>query len=145
MNAADGLEVWSDGNVETTEPAQRSVGPFAPTSLPAPIRLWAVREEDVVHALERCAFGRARRSDGKIKHTNLTGGERAFSGGELLFINARTIVLTGESGRYGPRDADELEDVAIAFRDSGYIVYSMGWDETAKPAPMVGGKARLVG
>ena len=110
--------------------------PFAcPTIDPATASLvaslWAIRNEDVVHAPKHCAFGHARAA-GEVKHSNLTGGDVAFSAGELLFVGPGTIVVTGDSGRYGPRDAAEMHDVALAFRESGYIVYSLGYDADAR-------------
>ena len=76
---------------------------------------------------------------GVIKHTNLTGGAPAFSGGELLFLDPQTVVVNGCSGRYGPRSAQELDLVVQAFANSGYGVWSMGFDdEVNRPSPFVG-------
>jgi hypothetical protein len=36
--------------------------------------------------------------------------------------------LNGGSGRYPPRSAEELDDVAKAFKAIGYKVAHMGWD-----------------
>lgn len=100
-------------------------------------RLWTVRATDVVHALENCHYGTTLLT-GKIKHTNLTGGAVAFCGGELLFLSEGTIVVNGDSGRYGPRSEAEMNEVAKAFRDSGYDVWCAGYDdETNSPFPLL--------
>jgi hypothetical protein len=135
MSAADGLLQWIDG--------EASSGPAlsAPLLNPTQVErahLWVVRRDDVVHAPERCEFGQ-RLESGVIKHTNLTGGEAAYSGGELLFLDATTVVVNGRSGRYGPRTREELELAVHAFAESGFGVWSMGFDEEAgRPAPFIG-------
>ena len=109
MSPEDGLQQWVDGSAVRR--------PTAPPAPPAPLldadqvqarHLWVVRMDDVVHAAERGEFGMSLES-GVIKHTNLTGGAAAFSGGELLFLDPRTVVVNGCSGRYGPRSAQELD------------------------------------
>lgn len=103
-----------------------------------------MRADDVAYAAEVCDFSTGM-IGGKLKHTNLTGGEPAFSGGELLILNDNTLVVSGDSGRYGPRSADEMLDVAIAFRNAGYTVYSTGYDEEASRAlPLIGPAAKRV-
>jgi hypothetical protein len=85
--------------------------------------------------LENCSFGKSL-ATGMIKHTNLTGGGAAYSGGELILLNQYTMVVNGRSGRYGPRNATELYSAVKAFADSGYRVWYMPWDEDAnRPAP----------
>jgi hypothetical protein len=136
MSAADGLRLWVDGAT-----SRAATPPPAPLLQPRHVEaahLWVVRHDDVAHAEERCAFGSALES-GVIKHTNLTGGKPAYCGGELIFLDAVTIVVNGCSGRYGPRSKAELRDVARAFADSGYAVWSMGFDdETNRPAHFLG-------
>lgn len=106
--------------------------------------LWAVRLNDVVHALEMCEYGRSLQT-GVIKHTNLTGGGAAFSAGEMLFFDDQTIVVSGRSGRYGPRSAEEMLAVSEAFRKSGYEVWSMGYDaEAGVPLPLVGVRPKWI-
>ncbi len=100
--------------------------------------LWVVREADVAYAPETCAFGNGLKSK-VIKHSNLTGGGSAYSGGEILMLNENTIALNGCSGRYGPRSEDELLSVANAFKNSGYTVWCTGFDvEAGFPLPFVG-------
>lgn len=135
MFAADGLLQWVDG---TAGSDPMPTPPLLDSAQTESAHLWVVRPDDVVHAPERCAFGQNLES-GVIKHTNLTGGEAAFSGGELLFLDAQTIVVNGCSGRYGPRNSAELDMVVRAFAESGYGVWSMGFDEEAnRPAPFIG-------
>lgn len=135
MTEADGLLQWIDG-IAPARPA-----PSAPLLNSADVErahLWVVRADDVVHAAERCQFGQTLES-GVIKHTNLTGGGPAYSGGELLFLDATTIVVNGRSGRYGPRTREELDLAVHAFAESGYGVWSMGFDDEAnRPAPFIG-------
>lgn len=132
MISEDGLELWRDGSVTArTQPS--SLPEINETKL-ATRRLWVVREDDVAHAEEEGSFGRSLKSQ-KIKHSNLTGGNAAYSGGELVVLDAETILLNGCSGRYGPRTKDAMDRVARAFADSGYNVWSMGFDqETNRPA-----------
>lgn len=135
MLAGDGLVQWSDGNGVAAEPP---TPPLLEVAQTLQAHLWAVREDDVVHAGERCGFG-ASLETGVIKHTNLTGGAAAYSGGELLFLQDGTIVINGCSGRYGPRTKAELESVAKAFARSGHGVWCMGFDEeTNQPARFIG-------
>lgn len=143
MGGGDGLVEFTDGPGPTTG-LPSVIQLLDPSSLPSPKRLWVVRPEDVVHALEECEFG-AKRAAGRVKHTNLTGGNPAFSGGELLFLDDGTLIVSGDSGRYGPRNADEMRDAALAFKESGYEVYSMGYDSEANRAfPFIGVAPRLI-
>jgi hypothetical protein len=135
MTIQDGLQILSDGPAVPT--ATIPTTPILDDTRESDRRLWAVRKADVVHALENCHYGTTLQT-GKIKHTNLTGGADAFCGGELLFLSERTIVVNGGSGRYGPRSKAEMNDVAKAFRDSGYDVWCQGYDdETSSPFPLL--------
>lgn len=143
MTAEDGLEQLVDGPGCSTGVAAE-LPLMSESTLPGELKLWAVRPDDVVHAPENCPFGAARAAK-KIKHTNLTGGGDAFSCGELIFVDAATIIVNGRSGRYGPRSASEMDAVAIAFRDSGYTVYSMGFDTDAnEPHRFIGPRPKLI-
>ena len=74
-----------------------------------------------------------------IKHTNLTGGAPAFASGELLFLSEYAVIINGRSRRYGPRSESEMISVAKAFKNSGYQVWSMGYDaEAGVPYPFNG-------
>lgn len=90
--------------------------------------LWAITSSEVPFALETADFGKTLES-GVIKHTNLTGGSHAHSGGELWFLSGTQILVNGASGRYGPETSEELEDAAAAFKSVGYQVASLGFDE----------------
>ena len=62
------------------------------------------------------------------KHTNLTGGEEAYLGGELWFSDNTHLFVSGGSGRYPPIDADQLRDAVKVFESYRYRVTSLGWD-----------------
>lgn len=89
--------------------------------------IWVIRTDAVPYACERCPIGNTIEGRGKLAHTNLTGGGDAYCGGELWFQTERKIWLTGGSGRYPPRSAEELEAVVSAFRAAGYEVTCPGW------------------
>lgn len=137
MTLADSLQMFVDGNHHQSQPAH-TAPPLLRAEQVEDAHLWAVRREDVVHAAERCAFG-AKLTSHVIKHTNLTGGDAAYSGGEMLFLGDDTIVVNGCSGRYGPRSKEELLVVVTAFAESGYKVMYMDYDEeTNRPLPFLG-------
>lgn len=146
MSPVEGLNFWDDGPYTSTGVSRAvSAAPDLPAEeVVAKQHLWVVRTQDVVHAPERSDFG-SRLKSGVIKHTNLTGGESAFAGGELFIIDPQTVVITGCSGRYGPTTREEMQAVAKAFADSGYGVWSMGWDdEVDLPAPFIGAEPQWV-
>lgn len=133
----DGLEQWTDGPVKEphAEPAECPVFVKKPEGR----RLWVVTADDVCHSPEACAFGE-RRGAGVIKHSNLTGGGSAFAGGEVVFLDEETIALTGSSGRYRLRSGAELKAIETAFAESGYNVWSMGYNQdTNRPLTFDGG------
>ncbi|MFI0848423.1 hypothetical protein [Mesorhizobium sp. IMUNJ 23232] len=129
MAPSDGLRIWVDGSA-ADEVSDQGGPPVLSSGQMDGRHLWVVRTDDVVHAMERSPFGK-NVEKGVIKHTNLTGGEEAYSGGELIFLEETTVILNGRSGRYGPRSADEMIAVAKAFRKSGYYVWSCGYDDEA--------------
>ena len=61
-------------------------------------------------------------------HTNLTGGNRAYVGGEMWFETDDTLWVSGSSGRYHPISEVQLGDSVKVFEDFGYSVHSLGWD-----------------
>lgn len=123
MTESDGLRLLCDGPGASVRPGTPTLEKDDPN-----IQLWVVRSEDVVHALENAAFGGSLES-GIIKHTNLSGGRAAHSGGQLVELSQGIVALDGGSGRYGPQSEEEMTDVAKAFRDAGYGVWSYGYDE----------------
>ena len=135
MTDSDGLRIWGDGGAFATPAGDP---PAIPSDHKEVVELWVVRSDDVVYAREKCVFGKKLPS-GVIKHTNLTGGEPAYCGGELIALDRDTVVVSGCSGRYGPNTSMELKAVAQAFKQSGYAVCSMGWDLDAnRPNPFIG-------
>ncbi|QGM45094.1 hypothetical protein [Methylocystis heyeri] len=122
MRPDDGLMCWVDGTIES---------PIAEPETPEEFgdrHLWVVTTENVHYAPEACDFGKCRGA-GATKHSNLTGGGRAFVGGELVFLEADTIAITGCSGRYRLRSGKEMAAIERAFVESGYNVWSMGYNE----------------
>src|SRR5579859_4675172 len=126
MNSGDGLMHWVDGPVQSVgiEPELKP----ELTEHPQDQRLWVVTKEHVLYALEACDFG-AEREAGTAKHSNLTGGGRAFAGGELVILDEATVAITGWSGRYRLRSGAEMAAIERAFVESGYNVWSMGYNQ----------------
>ncbi|MGE0282144.1 MAG: hypothetical protein AB7P20_16245 [Rhizobiaceae bacterium] len=126
MTAEDGLESWIDGPIK-----ERQAKPQQLPDLEAMLankRLWVVTTDDVLHAREKCLFGEQREAKA-AKHSNLTAGNSAFAGGEVVFADRQTIAITGSSGRYRLRSAEELKAIEVAFAESGYNVWSMGFNQ----------------
>lgn len=104
--------------------------------------LWVIALDSVPFALEALPFG-ANLETKVIKHTNLTGGNLAHCGGELWFLSSSEIVLSGCSGRYGPKTAEELDYAALSFKSCGYSVASLGYDEeTGYPSAILVGQLK---
>ena len=101
--------------------------------------LWVVAMAGVPAALEYPKEGTVLQR-GRLAHTNLTGGENAHTAGELWFYDQNSIVINGGSSRYRSRSSDELMSVAQAFKDAGYRVASMGWDEESGPLRFLRGE-----
>lgn len=90
--------------------------------------LWVIDSRGVPCLYEYCEASSALTS-GRAKHTNLTGGKSASSGGELYFRSDTEIFVSSASGRYAPRTVDEIRDAALFLKEYGYVVCSFGWDE----------------
>ncbi|MEE9614130.1 MAG: hypothetical protein V3W31_04125 [Thermodesulfobacteriota bacterium] len=89
--------------------------------------IWVIQKDSSPRILEKS--GKVEFLESKrATHTNLTGGKKAYCGGEIWFQSEDTIYISGASGRYPPRDSQELEDICDAFRRLGYKVASLGWD-----------------
>ena len=71
------------------------------------------------------------------KHTNLTGGERAYVGGQLWFHSEYCMYVSGGSGRFPPLNEAQLEAVVDVFESFSYSVKSLGWNHAT-------GRARRV-
>lgn len=89
--------------------------------------LWVVGPAEIPVALERCEWGRQLESQ-EIKHSNLTGGAVAHSGGELWRVEGEGVVVSAGSGRYGADDEPELDAFVEVLRSMGLRVASMGFD-----------------
>lgn len=138
MTEVEGLCQWVDGCQLSAENMQEGTPPIINKEDLEHTHLWVVRHEDVVHAAETCPHGKKLESK-VIKHTNLTGGLPAYCGGEIIFHDNETLVINGRSGRYGPRSAEELKSVVKSFKQSGYIVWAMGYDSDLDfPLPFLG-------
>lgn len=106
--------------------------------------LWVVAANDVPFALESVAFGQTLET-GKIKHTNLTGGAKAHCGGELWFVSQDELLLSASSGRYGPQSEQEMANVVEAFKNEGFQVASLGFDEdTGEPCTVLVGEPKWI-
>lgn len=141
LTPVGGLLTLRDGPVEAGKPTPAELPPLIDDARSNDICLWVVSSESVPYALEQCDFARNAigLEQNKIKHSNLTGGGPAHCGGEILFLDDRTVAITGRSGRFGPKSAEEMEAVSKAFCRSGYHVLSMGWDAgVAQPMPFIG-------
>lgn len=129
---------WGDGLLELADGANDAeageVGPALATEWQAgDVHLWVVRTGDVVHAPESCEFG-SQRAAGVVKHTNITGGAPAYAGGEAVFVGASQVVVNGSSGRYPVRSKEAMVAIEMAFKKSGYDVWSTGWDADGRKA-----------
>ena len=129
MTEEDGLSGLTDGTNEAVE--SESSSELSAEWQAGDLRLWVVRTDDVVHAPENCEFG-SKRTAGVVKHTNLTGGAPAYAAGEIVFVGPTQIVINGWSGRYPVRSRDAMAAIEVAFKQSGYDVWSTGWDSDAR-------------
>ena len=87
--------------------------------------LWVINLQGIPYIIERPLSD----IDGfDPKHTNLTGGEDAYLGGELWFSDNAHLFVSGGSGRYPPVDANQLMDAVRVFESYHYRVTSLGWD-----------------
>lgn len=93
--------------------------------------LWVALPKRVLIISEKAVYTR-RLHLKKAKHTNLTGGGKAYYGGELWFVGKKAIVINGCSGRYGPRSEEQLASAVSVFSGFGWKVNSLGWDREAK-------------
>ncbi len=135
MDWRDGLKLLSDGPYVQTKAVSPASDHVLEVPAGLPLCLWVIREDDVVYAETSCEFGR-NRSRGEVKHTNLTGGRDAFGGGEMFELGNGILLLNGDSGRYRIRSEVALWSIFLAFVESGYGVWGLGWDhEGGRPIP----------
>jgi len=127
MPHSEGLYELSVPPVSITDFPRHSSLPTTEQTAPEARHLWVIRPDGVPVALEACQWGKDLES-GCIKHSNLTGGGQAHSGGEIWFIGEDRIAINAASGRYGAESAAEFKIITDAVRRSGYHVASMGFD-----------------
>lgn len=125
MQPSEGLYVVREHQV--AQYSRSAVVPDVTEAMKLETHLWVVRIQDCVHAQEYGAFGK-KLGNGCIKHTNLTGGDSAFAGGELLWVGDQEVIVNGCSGRYGPQSAEEMAVAAKSFAKAGYRTWSTGYD-----------------
>ena len=100
------------------------------------IFLWVMTSENIVY-LEEYTEAAQNFNAGKVKHTNLTGGAPACSGGEMWFCSPKALYVSGCSGRYGPSTEEELFEGAAVFKRKCYKTCCLGWDaDRDAPAQM---------
>ena len=92
--------------------------------------LWVVSEHGIPYIIE---LRISNLGDKKPKHTNLTGGEKAYIGGEIWFENASKFYLSGSSGRYPAYSETQWYDVILMFETLGYEVVPFKWDPETGP------------
>lgn len=105
--------------------------------------LWVIRANDVPTALEYRPWGDDRAlcpwgdtsDDDIIKHSNLTGGAPAHSGGEIWFCSGTKIIVNAYSGRYGASSREEFELIIEALIQCGFEVAFMGFDAENSEVP----------
>ena len=95
--------------------------------------LWVITDEGIPYLLEEGNAGRSL-NRGRASHTNLTGNQEAYCGGEIWFAGEDTVWISGGSSRFQPRDSNELNTVQKLFEACNYKVTNFGWDdETDRP------------
>lgn len=81
--------------------------------------LWVLREEGffIVDENDRDLVERFSLVRNDVSHTNLTGGEECYCGGEVYFLEDNRIFVTGGSGRYPPTKVmlEDLRKCLISF------------------------------
>ena len=87
--------------------------------------IWVIDERGIPYVLD---VGLPELDGENPKHTNLTAGGNAYTGGEMWFEAADALWVSGGSGRYHPLSEDQLGDSVRVFQDFGYSVSSLGWD-----------------
>ena len=88
--------------------------------------LWVIDDRGIPYILEEVM---AVLGSNLPKHSNLTGGGRAYLGGVMWFSSATEMYVSGGSGRYPPVDRAQLEDAVEVLRSFGYEVNSLGWED----------------
>lgn len=133
MTAEDGRRVFG----EDDPPSKKLDGPPRRKEQCAEFcHLWVVAKVDAAYGEEHCDFAKLLRS-GVLKHTNLTGGEDAHSGGEIYFLTDGSVFVNFDSGRYGAHRQGEAAAVAQAIADVGFKVGMIPYDEDLGNPPKI--------
>jgi hypothetical protein len=127
MTLADGMNDLPEAQAPASIFVRHASIPNTHSNAAEARHLWVIGSGDFPVALEGCTWGKTLQT-GKIKHSNLTGGNPAHSGGEIWFIGNDRIALNAASGRYGADSEHEFGQIVNALRRSGYCVASMGFD-----------------
>jgi hypothetical protein len=127
MSLSDGMQHLQESPASVTTIATCVQLPTSAEAANSGRHLWVISDVEVPFALESCAWG-AKLQTGRIKHSNLTGGGNAHTGGEIWFVDGTKIVVNANSGRYGAASANEFDEVVAGFKNCGYKVASMGFD-----------------
>lgn len=127
MGYSDGIINLEEGPDATEYACTISESPTTEEEASHNRYLWVVRNNDVPCALEGCKWGQSL-ANKKIKHSNLTGGGPAHSGGELWVVEGKGLIINADSGRYGALTESELDDFIDELRKIGFCVASMGFD-----------------
>jgi hypothetical protein len=127
MKSEDGVFELPSPPAQSSEFSRITTVPKTRDDAIANRHLWVILPGDVPVALEACEWGKKLES-GCIKHSNLTGGADAHSGGELWFTGDDHIAINAASGRYGAQSEQEFDLIVDALRRSGYHVASTGFD-----------------
>ncbi len=127
MTLIEGMNELPPSEAPETTFIRHSSIPNTSDNAPEARHLWVIRPADFPVASENCSWGKSLQS-GKIKHSNLTGGNVAHSGGEIWFIGDDQVAVNAASGRYGADNNEEFRQIVDALRNSGYRVASMGFD-----------------
>ncbi len=81
--------------------------------------IWVITPNGLFIAYEATP-GHPNRFRTGLCHSNLTGGKRAYQGGELWFIEGDVIVINFYSGRYGAENKTQEDAVLLYFQSVGY-------------------------
>ena len=128
MSAADGMvDIEAAGAAALSGLPEVRTAPRDWEAAAAGRWLWVVGGSDFTSADEFGPWG-ASRTSGCVKHSNLTGGAPAHSGGEIWRIKDKGLLLNAASGRYGAEGEAELNGVVDVLRSLGFAVGSMGFD-----------------
>lgn len=85
--------------------------------------IWVINKDEIIEILWEGQFNPEDTLYNEVKHTNITGGEEAFHGGELFFGKNNVIYINNSSDRYG--DARDYWPIVIEHFKKIYEKYSI--------------------